>query len=166
MKKKSDALDLFKDYLAESECQSGKKLKVLHTNGGGKYFSTDFIQFLKSSSIVHEKTNPDTLQENGVAECINRTLVMMSISLLESIKSQIGCTTWPYALQHAALIKNVVPHSSLPDGISPYKLWTGNKPSLSITRTFGCKATLAIPGKQCDKSSSHSITGIHLRLAI
>src|SRR5260370_42175591 len=90
----------------------------------------------------------------------------MSISLLESTKSQIGCTTWPYALRHATLIKNIVPHSSLPDGISPYKLWTGNKPSLSTTCTFGCKATLAIPEKQCDKLSSHSITAIHLGLAI
>src|SRR5260370_31635321 len=90
----------------------------------------------------------------------------MSISLLESIKSQIGCTAWPYALWHAALIKNIAPHSSLPDGISPYELWTGNKPSLSTTHTFGCKATLVIPGKQHDKLSSCSITGIHLGLAI
>src|SRR5260370_12542981 len=90
---------------------------------------------------------------------------MMSISLLESIKSQIGHTTWPYALQHATLIKNIIPHSSLPDGISPYELWMGNKPSLSTTCTFGCKATLAIPEKQHNKLSSHSITGVHLGLA-
>jgi len=54
MKKKSDALNLFKDFLAESECQLGKKLKILCTNGGGEYFSTDFIQFLETSGIVHE----------------------------------------------------------------------------------------------------------------
>jgi len=114
-------------------------------------FSTKFIQFLKSSGIVHEKTNPDTPQENGVAEQVNQTLVMMSITLLESIKSQIGCTTWPYALQHSALIKNVIPHSALPDGTSPYQLWMGNKPSVSTICTFGCKATLAIPKKQHNK---------------
>ncbi len=68
MKRKSDALDLFKDFLVEVEHQSGKKLKILCTDGGGKYFSTEFIQFLKSSSIIHEKTNPNTPQENGVAE--------------------------------------------------------------------------------------------------
>ncbi len=98
MKKKSDALELFKDFLAKAECQSGKKLKVLCTDGGGKYFSTDFIQFLKSSGIVHEKTNPNMPQENGVAEQVNQTLVTMSIVLLESIKSEIGHTAWPYAL--------------------------------------------------------------------
>src|SRR5260370_29814739 len=130
MKKRSDALELFKDFLVEAECQSGKKLKIFCTDGGGEYFSTNFIQYLKSSGIVHKKTNPDTLQENSIAECVNRTLVMMSIALLESIKSIIGCTTWPYALRHAVLIKNIIPHSTLPDGISPYQLWMGNVPSV------------------------------------
>ena len=154
MKKKSDALDLFKDYLAESEHQSGKKLKILHTNGGGRYFSTEFIHFLKSSGIVHEKTNPDTPQENSMAEQVNWTLVMMSVALLDSIKSQIGHTTWPYVLRHATLIKNIIPHSTLPNGSSPYRLWTGNKLSVSTICTFGCKATFFIPEKQCDKLSS------------
>src|SRR5258708_2303866 len=140
MKKKSDALEAFKDFLMEAECQSGKKLKVLHTDGGGEYFSTKFIQYLKNSGIVHEKTNPDTPQENGMAECVNRTLVTMSIAMLESTKSKIGCTAWPYALRHATLIKNIVPHSSLPDGVSP--------------------------DKHRDKLSSHSMTGIHLGLAV
>ena len=98
MKHKSDALELFKEFLMEAECQLGKKLKVLRTNGSGKYFSREFIQYLKDSGIVHEKTNPDTPQENGVAEQVNRTLVTMMIVMLESVKSFVGCTTWPYAL--------------------------------------------------------------------
>src|SRR5260370_28383332 len=166
MKKKSEALEFFKDFLMEAEHQSGKKLKVLHTDGGGEYFSTDFIQYLKSSSIIHEKTNPDTPQENGIAEQVNQTLVMMSIVLLESIKTEIRHTAWPYALRHAALIKKIIPHSALPNGVSPCQLWTGNKPSVSTIHTFGCKATLAIPEKHCDKLSSHSITGIHLGLVV
>src|SRR5260370_22232183 len=90
----------------------------------------------------------------------------MSIALLESIKSTIGHTAWPYAIHHATLIKNVVPHSALPNGTSLYQLWTGNKPSVSTICTFGCKATLAIPKKHHDKLSSCLITGIHLRLII
>src|SRR6266478_8745763 len=97
---------------------------------------------------------------------MHHTLVMMSIALLVPIKSTVGCTAWPYAICHATLIKNVAPHSALPDGTSPYKLWTGNKPSVSTIHTFGCKATIAIPEKQCNKLSSHSITSIHLGLVI
>jgi len=77
----------------------------------------------------------------------------MSIVMLESAKSFIGCTAWLYALCHAALIKNVIPHSTLPTDVSPFELWMGNKPSVSIIHTFGCKATLAIPKKQHDKLS-------------
>src|SRR5258708_2363945 len=90
----------------------------------------------------------------------------MMIAMLESVKSFVGCTAWPYALRHAVLVKNIIPHSSLPDGISPYKLWTGNKPSVSTIRTFGCKASLAIPDKQHNKLSSCSISGYDLGLAI
>jgi len=64
------------------------------------------------------------------------------------------------------LIKNIIPHSALPNGQSPYTLWMGNIPSLSTIQTFGCKATIAVPEKQHDKLSSHSITGVHLGLAI
>jgi len=90
----------------------------------------------------------------------------MSIAMLESAKSFIGCTTWPYALCHAALIKNIIPHSALPTDVSLFELWTGNKPSVSIICTFGCKATLAIPKKQHNKLSNCSTSSFHLGLAI
>jgi transposase InsO family protein len=131
IKKKSDALECFKEFLVQAECQSERKLKVLRTDGGGEYFSSEFTQYLKEARIIHEKTNPHTPQENGVAERVNRTLITMMIAMLESVKSLVGKTAWPYALCHATSIKNVVPHSALPDGTSPYELWTGNKPSVS-----------------------------------
>src|SRR5260370_41688822 len=90
----------------------------------------------------------------------------MALAMLKGAKSHVGQTAWPYAIRHAMLIKNLTPHSTLPDGSSPYILWTGNKPSLSTVHTFSCKATIAIPEKQHDKLLSHSITGIHLDLAI
>src|SRR5260221_7815 len=93
-------------------------------------------------------------------------MVTMTITMLEGIKSSIGCTAWPYALQHTTLIKNIVPHSALPPDVSLLKLWTGNKPLVSTICTFRCKAILTIPDKQCDKLANCSITGLHLGLAI
>ena len=58
MKRKSEALDLFKEFMAKSERQTGKKLKILCTDGGGEYFSNEFIEYLKSMGIIHEKMNP------------------------------------------------------------------------------------------------------------
>ena len=68
------------------------------TDGGGEYFSSDFVAYLKSVSIVHESTNPWTPQENGVAERVNWTLVTMTIVMLKSIESKISCTAWLYAI--------------------------------------------------------------------
>jgi len=68
MKKKSEALDLFKEFMAKSKHQTGKKLKILCTDSGGEYLSNEFIKYLKSAGIVHEKMNLDTPQENGIAE--------------------------------------------------------------------------------------------------
>ncbi len=90
----------------------------------------------------------------------------MSIAMLESAKDFIGCTAWPYALHHSALIKNIIPHSALPPDISPFELWTGNKLSVSTVCTFGCKATLAIPEKHRDKLVSQLISGLHIGLAL
>jgi hypothetical protein len=165
MKNKSDALDKFKEFLAEAERQTGNKLKILRTDGGGEYFSSDFSNYLKSLGILHEKTNPRTPQENGVAERVNRTLVSMSIAMLKSVESKIGRTSWPYAIQHATFVKNVSPHAALPNDISPHERYTGNKPNVSMLRTFGCNATLHIHRELRRKLDDRSKPGIHLGLA-
>ena len=165
MKNKSDTLEKFKEYLAEAEWQTGCKLKTLQMDGGGKYFLLDFTSYLKSIGITHELMNLHTLQENGIAERVNWTLVTMAIAMLKSIESKVGCTAWPYVIQHATLIKNISPHSSLPDSTSPYERYTGNKPSISMICTFGCKATLHIHHDLCHKLDDHSIPGIHIGIA-
>src|SRR5260370_36901010 len=89
----------------------------------------------------------------------------MAIAMLKSIESKVGHTAWPYAIQHAMLIKNVSPHAALPDGLSPYERDTGNKPSVLMISTFSCKATLHIHCDHHCKLDDHSIPGIHLGLA-
>src|SRR5258708_27091762 len=98
MKNKSDTLEKFKEYLAEAECQTGWKLKTLQMDGGGKYFLLDFTSYLKSIGITHELMNLHTLQENGIAERVNWTLVTMAIAMLKSIESKIGRTAWLYVI--------------------------------------------------------------------
>jgi len=76
----------------------GCRLKTLQTDGGGKYFSSDFVVYLKSVGITHESTNPHTPQENSVTERVNWTLVTMTIVMLKSVKSKVSHTAWPYAI--------------------------------------------------------------------
>lgn len=45
---------------------------------------------------------------------------------------------WPYAVKHAILIRNRIPHSAT--GVSPYFLMRGERPSPKHARVFGCTA--------------------------
>ena len=73
-KSKDDTLGIFKAWYAHAEKETGRSLKVLHTDGGGEYMLQVFSEFLVSCGIKCEITNVYTPQENGVSECTNRTI--------------------------------------------------------------------------------------------
>ena len=50
-------------------------MKTWHTDNGGEYIPTYFKAYLTKKSIRHELTEPETLQQNGVSERMNQTLV-------------------------------------------------------------------------------------------
>ena len=62
------------------------KIKTLHTDNGGEYTSTKFSTYLRKEGVCHELTVPKTLQQNGVAERMNRTLVETVHSMLSGAK--------------------------------------------------------------------------------
>ena len=47
---------------------TGCKLKVLRSDNGGEYTSSQFQDYLKSEGVKHERTIPKTPQQNSVAE--------------------------------------------------------------------------------------------------
>jgi len=75
MTHKSESFEMFKDFKAEVENQTNKRIKALRSNYGGKYLSQEFEDFLKVSSIISQCTPPRTPQLNGVSERRNQTLL-------------------------------------------------------------------------------------------
>ncbi|MCO5569785.1 hypothetical protein L7F22_023500 [Adiantum nelumboides] len=53
---------------------SKKKLKVLRTDNGGEYTSSEFKAFCSKHGILMEFTTPYTPAQNGIAERMNRTI--------------------------------------------------------------------------------------------
>ena len=47
IKKNSDVFPAFKEYKARVELESGKKIKCLRTDNGGKYTDGKFLAFCK-----------------------------------------------------------------------------------------------------------------------
>ncbi|RVX00702.1 Retrovirus-related Pol polyprotein from transposon TNT 1-94 [Vitis vinifera] len=74
LKTKDQVLDVFKQFHALVERQSGEKLKCIRTDNGGEY-SGPFDEYCRQHDIRHQKTPPKTPQLNGLAERMNRTLV-------------------------------------------------------------------------------------------
>ena len=72
MSKKSEALEKFKEYVAESGSP-----RRLRTDNGAEYTAKKFTDYCRDSKMKQEYTVPETPQQNGVAERFNRTLVEM-----------------------------------------------------------------------------------------
>ena len=60
-------------FLVENE--TGKRLRYLRSNNGGECCGKDFDSYYSYHGIHREKIVPRTLQENGVSERMNRTIM-------------------------------------------------------------------------------------------
>ena len=83
---RSEALEKFKVYKAEVENQLNAKIKVVRSDRGGEYYGRHapygqipgpFAKFLSENGIIAQYSMPGEPQQNGVAECRNRTLMEM-----------------------------------------------------------------------------------------
>lgn len=75
-------VELDADVEGESETQTGKKLKCLRTDNGGKYTGKQFEDFLKASGLRHETSMPHNPGRNGSAERMSRAIQDRARSLM------------------------------------------------------------------------------------
>lgn len=65
------------------------------------------------------------MHQNGAAEMRNRTLIEIVRSMMSY--SSLHLSLWMYALRTLMFLLNKVPSKTVPK--TPFKLWTGRKPS-------------------------------------
>ena len=99
--------------------------------------SEDFDKFLEERGIVREMSAPETPQQNGLAECIMRTLKGGSRAILNHSGMSKGF--WAEAMSVAAHALNRSPRKGL-DWQTPYELLCGQVPNISYLWIFGCRA--------------------------
>ena len=154
LKHKSDVMRHLQDFISRSETETGHVLKILRSDGGGEYTGSALVQWLNTKGVQRELTTPDTPQQNGVAERMNRTLLDKVRSMLTD--AELPETYWYDALLYATHLHNVSPTRALED-VTPEEAWSGNKPDVSRLRVFGCKAFVHIPEKQRSKLGARSL---------
>ncbi|HEX4706357.1 MAG TPA: reverse transcriptase domain-containing protein, partial [Candidatus Udaeobacter sp.] len=159
LKHKSEVAQCLKVFIARAEVETGKRTRILRSDGGGEYTGAVVQNFLRERGIKHEVTTPETPQHNGVSERMNRTLLDKVRTMLYD--SSLPPSYWYHALEYAVLLHNISPTQALPD-VTPAEAWSGNKPDVSHIRVFGSKAFVHIPDSQRDKLSAKSLTCVFL----
>nr|GEV38853.1 hypothetical protein [Tanacetum cinerariifolium] len=95
--------------------------------------------FCEMKGIKRKFSVARTLQQNGVAEMKNKTLIEAARTMLANLK--LPTTFWAEVVNTACYVQNRVlvikPHNK-----TPYKLFLGRKHALSFMRPFGCPVTI------------------------
>ena len=128
LRKKSEALEKFKEFKVAVEKETGMTIKALRADRGGEYMSEEFKQFLKECGIRSEPTAAYSPQQNGVSETLNRTLVEAARSMISH--AGLSKAYWAEAIATATYLRNRMVSSAIKSGITPYQLWYGKKPNL------------------------------------
>ena len=135
LNKKSKVFSKFMLFKAFVETQFSTKIKILRSNGGGEYTSTEFKSFLSQHGIIHQLSCPYTPQQNGLVERKHRHLIETTITLLS--QASMSTSFCSYALLTATFLINLLPTFVL-NFVSPwFKLYSAS-PDLSQLRIFSC----------------------------
>ena len=137
LKRKNEVFQKFVEWNKMIERQSGRKLKILRTDNGGEYTSTEFQAYLRSQGIKHETTIPKTPEQNDVAERMNRTLVESTRTMI--FDANLPKRFWAETLSTVVYLRNRSPTKAV-ENITPFEAWYDYKPDVSHLRVFGCVA--------------------------
>nr|GEY76853.1 retrovirus-related Pol polyprotein from transposon TNT 1-94 [Tanacetum cinerariifolium] len=115
------------------------KVKIIRCDNGTEFKNSDLNLFCGVKGIKREFSVPRTLQQNGIVERKNRTLIEAARTLLAN--SLLPIPFWAEAVNTACYVQNRVlvtkPHNK-----TPYELLHGRLPSIGFMRPFGCPVTI------------------------
>ena len=137
MRQKSEVFTKFREFKALAETTSRNKLRGIRSDNGGEFIQGAFEEYLKEHGILHQTSSPYSPQQNGVAERMNRTLVEMARSMLQD--QELGKELWAEAVATAAYLRARCPTKAV-SHMTPEEAWSGQKPSISHLKIFGCEA--------------------------
>ncbi|GJY86100.1 putative ribonuclease H-like domain-containing protein [Tanacetum coccineum] len=136
---KDETYPILKDFLNLVENQLNKKVKAIRCDNGTEFKNAQIIELCGSKGIKRDYSNARTPQQNGVAERKNRTLIEAARTMLAD--SKLPTMFWTEAVRTACYVLNRVLVTS-PHNKTPYALLTGNIPSVSHFKPFGCHVTI------------------------
>ena len=107
-KTSKEVLDRFKEYMEKVELETGRKIKIIRTDGGGEYEKW-VKSYLKDCGIKHEVTAHYSPEQNGVAERANRTILKWTKAIL--VDTEFPKKLWMEITSTVVYLKNRSPTS-------------------------------------------------------
>ncbi|GJW01740.1 putative ribonuclease H-like domain-containing protein [Tanacetum coccineum] len=114
-------------------------VKAIRCDNGTKFKNAHIIELCGSKGIKRDYSNARTPQQNRVAERKIRTLIEAARTMLAD--SKLPTMFWTEAVRTAYYVLNRVLVTS-PHNKTPYALLTGNIPSISHFKPFGCHVSI------------------------
>ena len=148
-------LSLHREYLRDG------RVSEWHCDNGGEFTSTNLHDFCIEIATRRSWSVPYVSNTNAKAErfwgCILRPMRSMFAD------SKVPFSLWPYCMEHATLLHNVMPSSSLERNMSPFELVYDRKYDISLFRVFGCTVYYKVPARQlANRFSRRSVPAVHL----
>jgi len=133
---KSEACKAIQIWHKAVTTQTDDAVKILISDNG-ELISKDVYDWCDTEGIDHQLMAPYTSAHNRRAKCLHRTLLGKVCTMHMACNAPAFlwdefCATATYLTTLTAATAN--------NGRTPYKLWFGNKPSLSHLREIGCHA--------------------------
>jgi hypothetical protein len=133
---KGKTQEVLKKFLKRTQNEFDAKVKRIRNDNDTEFKNTQVEDYLDEECIKHEFSTSYTLQQNGVDEKKNRTLIEMARIMLDEYKT--SNRFWAKAVNTAWHATNLLYlHKLLKK--TPYALFTGNKPNVSYFRVFESK---------------------------
>lgn len=142
--------------------ETGHRPVDIRSDGALDYEGTEWSVWLKDNGIHHQRTNPYTAEQNGVAERYNRTLMERVMAMMDD--SGLEKQWWAEAALTANYLSNRVPQRG--QATTPFEAFYGKQPNVSHLRVFGCPAWAYTPKKIRGKMQPRAKRGIFLGYGI
>jgi transposase InsO family protein len=145
-----------RDLLVYWQTQRGTTVKCIRCDRGTEFINARFKEFCVSQGTKLETSAPYTPQQNGVAERANRTLKERARTILAFAAA--SPTLWKEALETACTVLNMGP--STDRQLTPAESFFGQKPDVTMLRTWGCLVYVHVPDTQRSVFSPKAVPGM------
>ncbi|WVZ97913.1 hypothetical protein U9M48_043415 [Paspalum notatum var. saurae] len=155
MESKDKVFEFVHDLVLRLRNELGLAMRALRSDNGSKFKNDRFKTFCHNQGLEHQFPSPYVLQQNGVVERKNRTLVEMARMTPRKF--------WAEAINTACYVSNRIFLRAVLNKTS-YELRFGRQPKVSHLRVFGYRCFVLKQGN-LDKFEPRSSIGVFLGYA-